>query len=163
MNFIPDAPSVQQIEIPYFEDVTAKDVPGKAVHYGPAYYQRKVEESLYKLGALNVQWVSGRYEEADERSRDGFEIRFAYAGFPGRVRAAALPCRRGSNREKAKAQSLYLVNMWLESERVSFAYRPGSNPLAPYLIGEGGKTAIEMLVERGQLPMLTAGTNGSRT
>jgi hypothetical protein len=151
-EFIPDTPTMPESKVPFFEDITARDVPGRGVEKPIEFYQKRIEQLLLKLGGGFVAFIPGRYP--GKPTRYGYQITFSLNGIPGRFDAAALPMRSETPKKKdrALAQALYLVGLWLEAEVYSQVYRPGSIPLIPYLIGAGGKTVTEELVERRVLP-----------
>lgn len=151
MQFIPDMPKTITVTVPYFEDITAKDVPGRAVEKTINFYQQRIVDLLLQLGAGAVVFFPGKYPTSPERY--GFQIQFSLNGVPGRFDVAALPIRKetATKKDRALAQALYLVGNWLETEVYSAAYRPGAVALVPFLIGDGGKTVTEELVARGVL------------
>jgi hypothetical protein len=153
--FIPEKPSAPVVTVPYFEDITAKDVPGRWVEKPILFYQKRIEAAMAKLGAFRIVFTPGEFPGTPRRA--GFQIAFVLNGIPGRIDCAALPLRRHDPKKKdrALAQALYLVAIWLEAEASTLVWRPGAIPLVPFLIGNGGLTVTEELVERRVLPAIT--------
>ncbi len=162
MQFIPDQSKAIEKKVPFYEDITAKDVPGAAVGKPVGAYQQRVAELLGRLDAGTIRFIPGKYPTTPPRY--GYQITFMLGGTPGRFDVAALPLRSETpaKKDRALAQALYLVGNWLEAEVYSATYRPGSISLLPFLVGDGGKTVTEELVARGilvdiQAPMLPIG------
>lgn len=153
-GFIPDKPSAPALEVPFFEDITAKDVPGRGVTKPIDFYQKQIVNLMLKLGAGKVLFVPGTFPTLPKRY--GYQITFSLNGIPGRIDVAALPMKKETpnRKDRALAQAIYLLQLWLEAEVFSTIYRPGAISLVPYLIGEGGKTVTEALAERANLPQL---------
>jgi hypothetical protein len=153
MQFIPEQPRAVKQEIKYFEDVKAKDAPGYSTTKKPDALQREITELIYRLNGQGVIFTPGQYPTVPQRY--GFQITFLMGNIKGRIDCAALPLRSETplKKSQALAQALYLVRQWLEAEVFSSIYRPGSMPLVPYLIGSGGKTVLEGLIESQVLPM----------
>ena len=154
MTFIPEKPQSQRMVVPFYEDITAKDVPGRRAEKEHEYYQKQIRELLLQLGAGRVNFIPGTHDERPKRY--GFQITFSLNGIPGRIDVAALPMRHETptKKKQALAQALFLVRDWLSAELYSAIYRPGSIALVPYLIGDRGKTVTEALVELQMLPLL---------
>src|SRR5574341_872883 len=152
MNFIPEKPRVLAAHVPYFEDIQASEVRGYSVTKPQKYYQNNITELLIELGAMGVMFQAGTFPTVPERF--GYQIKFHLGGIPGRIDCAALPIRsyKDHKKDRALAQALYLVQEWLKAEIDTKVYRPGAIPLMPYLIGAGGKTVTEELIEHLQLP-----------
>lgn len=162
MQFIPDVPKIAVLKVPYYEDSKEHDVPGRGVKLTVNQYQWQIMNLLLKLGAGAVIFLPGTYPT--EPKRYGFQLQFSLNGIPGRFDIAALPLRSETavKKDRALAQALYQVGNWLEAEVNSATYRPGAVALVPFLIGAGGKTVTEEMVERGVLvdihpPMLPGG------
>lgn len=157
MNFIPENLKSSTVQVPYFEDVKASDIPGRGTEKSLQRLQDEASQMLMKLGAGGIYWVQGTFPGTPERF--GFQIHFNYNGIPGRIDCAALPLRGSGKvkKDRALAQAVYLVRNWLEAEVYAHVYRPGAVPLVPYLLGEGGKTVTEALIESRALPMLGGG------
>ena len=152
MAFIPDETQVSDVDVPFFEDVTGADVPGRRVKQPLKVYRNRVTEMLLKLGAGNVRFTPGKMDTICERF--GYRIEFVLNGNPARMEVAALPLRDYSDKKKdrALAQCLYLVGNWLEAEVYSSIYRTNSMSLVPYVITARGTTVIEELVAAKVLP-----------
>lgn len=156
-SFIPDLKVELQI-VPFFEDVKADVAPGYRTILTPKKLQDEIAGLLTKLGAGAVTFVPGQYPGMPIRY--GFQLRFNLRGVPGRIDIAALPMRTETSKKKdqAQAQALFLVRDWLRGEVFSTLYRPGAIPLMPFLIGAGGKTVTEAMIETRQLPLLVTGS-----
>ena len=155
-NFVPDPLHAQKLDIPFFEEQTGKDIPGRGTTKTCEKLQQEIRELMLKMEAFGVVFMPGTFNEKPKRY--GYRLTFRLAGMAGRMEIAALPIRNETPNKKnrALAQALYLVRNWLESEVFSQVYRPGSMPLVPYLVGAGDKTVIEALVESGSLPLLAS-------
>jgi hypothetical protein len=160
MPFIPDL-DMTESNIPYFEDdQDQKLIPGRGTHKNPKDLQREVADQLAKLGASGVYFAAGKYP--GEPTRYGVQILFSYGRARGRLDCAALPLRSETpiKKDRALAQALYLLRNKLESMVYAYIYEPGSVPLLPYLIGQGGLTVTEHLVKTGDFtPLLASGNN----
>ena len=158
MPFIPDKLELRAQDVPYFEDSQQRDIPGRATHKSVAQLQREVITMLARLGAGSVQFVPGIHD--GPRKRHGYQILFWYGGIQGRIDCAALPLRSetAGKKDRALAQALYLLRDELQAMVHSAVYKPGAVPLVPYLIGPGGKTVTEWLVESQDVPQLAART-----
>ena len=157
MTFIPEKPSSVEQHVPFYEDVTGKEVPGRWTTKPITQLQKEISQLLQRLNAALIAFIPGTH--AGSPKRYGYQITFKLNGIPGRVDIAALPMRleHPKKKDRALAQALFLTRNWLEAEVHSSLYRPGAIALVPFLIGEGGKTVTEMLVERQELPLLMGG------
>lgn len=158
-GFIPETPKAPDLAVPFYEDnLRDKEVPGRAVEKPLEYYQKQIVGLMLKLGAMLITFTPGTFPTKPKRY--GYLITFSVNGIQGRIECAALPMHSETpnKKDRAQAQALYLVKMWLESEVYSSVYRPGAIPLVPFLIGNDGKTVTEALLERG-LPQLLPGGN----
>jgi len=157
MPFIPDPLAIQAQDVPFFEDSQKRDVPGRGTGKTVPQLQAEVVEMLARLGGAGARFVPGTFDGA--RRRYGYEIWFWYGGTQGRMDCAALPIRKETDRKKdrALAQALYLLRDELRALVHSQMYKPGAIPLVPYLIGAGGKTVTEFLIETQNVPQLGAG------
>lgn len=150
MKFIPEIPKHEEKAIPFFED--QEGIGGKYVTKTSEVYKKRLISLLTQLGAYQINVLQGKYD-----NRQGVLITFLLGTLPGRIECAALPVRIVKNRDKAMAQALWLLGNWLEAELNSIAYRPGSMPLVPYLIGTGDMTVMESLREYGEINLLPSG------
>ena len=157
VNFIPDMPKAPELRVPYFEDITAADIPGCKTGKSIAKLQAEITQLLARMGASMVTFVSGRTDTKPVRY--GFQIRFSYGPRGGEIDCVALPIRyeTTNKKDRALAQALYLVRNGLETQLHSSMFQPGYLPIVPYLIGDNGKTVMKMMVESGMLPMLSDG------
>lgn len=174
MTFIPAPIEGRDLEyVPYFDDIykSGSGIPGSSAKGSIEDYQMQIEALIRQLNATHVQFVQGHYPGQGDPSagsgqvqpdRYGYQILFRLNGNPGRIDVAALPIRRESRHkiDRAKAQALFLVRDWLQSEVYSHLYRPGSITLIPYLIGDDGRTVTETLLQSKALPMLQGGHHG---
>ena len=160
VNFIPEPVKTAAPKVPFFEDSSTLQIPGRGTKKSEKQLQVEINNLMMKLDAGNVLFSPGKFEVApNSPQRYGYLMTFSLNGTPGRMEIAALPIRKETPAKKDDAlrQALYLVRNWLESEVFSTMYRPGAVPLIPFLIGAGDKTVTELLVESGNLPMLRAG------
>lgn len=151
-KFIPERPEVSKLTVPFYED--QQKIVGSSVTKSLDYYEKRVKETMTRLGAYNVVLMLGNFP--GQSARYGYQITFNLSNIPGRIDCAALPMRSETKvkKERALCQALYLLGNWLEAELFSTIYRPGSIPLVPYLIGSGDKTVTESLIELQELPLL---------
>jgi hypothetical protein len=154
-NFVPEEDKMPALMVPFFEDQKDAKIPGRGTEKSPAELQAEVRELMTKLGAYSVMFKPGKFQ--DNPIRYGYQITFVLAGTPGRMDIAALPMKSeaAGKKDRALAQSLYLVRNWLEAEVFSQIYRPGNVPLLPYLVGDGDLTINEAMVRSGTIPLLT--------
>jgi len=154
VSFIPEKPTSPVLDVPYFEDSQEKKVMGYGVKRSVESLQKSIYDLLMRLSAGAIHFTPGQYPGATKRY--GFQIHFKVNGMPGRIDCAALPMRIENPKKKDRtlAQALYIVEMWLQAEVNSMIYRPGAITLLPYLIGVGGKTVTEALMEQQVLPDL---------
>lgn len=157
VNFIPDDKQAQYVETPFFEDITAKDIPGCETKKTIDQLQAEIRAVLKRLDCINIQFQSGKTSE--KPTRYGYLIHFTCIGRKGRIDCVALPLRSetGHKKDRALAQALYLVRNALEAQLYAKFYQPGYEPIVPYLIDDKGVTVMQALVERGMLPMLSDG------
>lgn len=155
-NFIPDHLQPLDRVVPYFED--HKSIPGYRTTKSTKRLQNEIASLFDRLGGGGVTFIPGTFD--GKPLRYGYSIAFFLeGGVKGRIEIAALPLRHytDTKKEKALAQALYLLRNKLEAQAFELIYEPGSIPLLPYLIGEGGRTVTEALIGSGALPQLTAG------
>lgn len=157
MTFIPEQPQTVNIPIPYFEDATGREIPGRHTDKRVSDLQAEVKANLIKLGASQVFFQAGKFE-----NRYGYRIEFYLGGIPGRIDCAGLPMRSETDKKKDRvlAQALFLIRDWLQGEYNALIYRPGALPLLPYLVGQGGKTVSEELAATQHLALLPMGVKG---
>jgi len=156
VNFIPDERQPQHLETPFYDDITAKDIPGCATEKSIDQIQTEIKAVLKRLDCANVLFMTGK--TSDKPVRYGYQIHFTHFGQKGRIDCVALPIRNETPRkkERALAQALYLVRNALEAQLYAKFYQPGYEPIVPYLIDDKGVTMMQALVERA-LPMLSDG------
>jgi hypothetical protein len=152
-SFIPEM-TIDTVTVPFFEDVKADVAPGYRTRMTPKALQKEISDLLLRMGAGAIRFMPGQYP--GKPTRYGFQLTFSLNGIPGRIDIAALPMRTetAAKKDSAQAQALFLVRDWLRGELFSSLYRPGAVPLMPYLIGPGGKTVTEAILEDGRLPAL---------
>ena len=157
MPFVADKLEMPALAVPYFEEQSEEKIPGRGTKKSPSELQAEVRDFMGKMGATNVIFTPGKFQDAPIRF--GYQMTFVIAGMPGRMDIAALPMKSEApgKKDKALAQALYLVRNWLEGEVFSQVYRPGNIPLLPYIIGPDDVTVQEAIVKSGKLPMLKSG------
>lgn len=159
VNFIPEPVTTAAVNVPYFEDSQKLKVPGRETEKSIERLQSEIKELMLRLDAGNISFTPGKFPVSiGVPERYGFLMTFSVNGLKGRMEIAALPMRSETSLRKNKAlrQALFLVRNWLESEVFSMMYRPGAVPLIPFLIGAGGKTVTEKLIESTDVPLLSA-------
>ena len=119
------------------------------------FYRNRIVDYFIRLGASGIIFTDGKFPTSPPRY--GYRIEFQFYGMSGRIDAAALPIKSETaiKKDKALKQCLFLLAQWLEGEFSSLMYRPGAIPLMPYLLGSGGKTIVEQMVESGYLPEIS--------
>lgn len=150
MDFLPES-NLKQREIPYFEDASISGKGGN-LHKSIEGYQSDLGKAITKLGGLLTGIAPGTF--SGKPVRYGYRITFLIANMPGRIDIAALPIRSETQAKKENAlkQALYLFWKELDAAGDSWVYNPNNMPLLPYLIGSGGKTVAEELIQKGTLP-----------
>jgi hypothetical protein len=155
MNFVPQLEHRAQA-VPFFEDQkdAKSGVRGWRAEAALTTYINGISQALGDLDAAAVIFTPGQYP--GESVRFGYRVAFQFRGVPGRIDCAALPLRKytDTKKEHALAQALYLLKSELEALASAWIYKPGSLPLIPYLLGPGGQTVTEALIESGVLPEL---------
>lgn len=155
MAFVPNKVDEVVEKVPYFEDITAKDVAGRGVTKSQDHYIKKITDCLTRLGAYDILFTAGKYDVAALKTlhRFGFQVTFHYHNQRGRLDVAALPLRTPehysifeSKKDRALAMALYWQGNQLQTEIDSKMFLPGSSPLVSHLIGKGDKTVTEIVV-----------------
>lgn len=157
MAFIPHDLKEKPKAVPYFEDSSTEKIAGYSTRKTTEALKSEIADEIYELGGELVRFVPGTFPGTPTRS--GFQIHFTFRQVTGRIDVAALPCRTHTEAKQKQAlnQALFLVRDWLKAERLAFAYRPGSVPLLPYLIGTDGETVTEVMVKTGIIAALPSG------
>lgn len=157
MGFIPYDIKDKPKAVPFFEDSPKENIAGHSTGKSTDKLKSEIADEIYELGGELVRFVPGVYP--DQPKRDGFQIHFTFRQVTGRIDVAALPCRTPTDVKQKQAlnQALFLVRDWLKAERMAFAYRPGTVPLLPYLIGADGQTVTEVMVSTGAIAALPSG------
>jgi hypothetical protein len=158
VNFIPDEEKAAGPHIPFFEDITAKQIPGCHVEKSIETLQSEIRAVLKRLDCGEVSFQSGKTN--DPPLRYGYQIHFLYMKHPGRVDCVALPIRDETpkRKDRALAQALWLVRNALEAQLYSQYYQPGHMTILPYLINEQGETIMQQVAIKAVLaPMLSDG------
>lgn len=156
MQFIPDAVHQPILDVPFFEDSSQKaGIAGHGTRKSIEQLKSEVRDAFARLGAGVIAFRQGTFYA--EHDRYGYRILFVLGSARGRVDVLALPIRNETPRRKEDAlkQVLYNVRDTLQSEYLMLLHAPGSHPLVPHLLGPGGRTVAEYMMERGELPALT--------
>ncbi len=153
-QFIPERLTSLERAIPYFEDQEGENIPGRRTHKSIISLKAEIFDLLAELGADDPYFVAGKFP-AGNRERYGFQVFFTLQGARGRIDCAALPIRKETTvkKDRALAQALFLLRDELQAMVYAFVHKPGSIPLVPYLIGAGGKTVTEALIESATLAL----------
>lgn len=158
MDFIPDQLNTE-VEVPFFEDATGEiGIKGHTTQKSMDELKAKIATSLGRLDAQVVSIRRGQFPTSPKR--DGFRVNFIYMGNPSRLDVAALPIKGRSEKKRKQAlkQALFSINYALEAQYLLTVLSPGSAPLVPYmLVADTGKTIVEIMRERGDLPSLSSG------
>lgn len=152
MDFVPDERD-DGLNVPYFEDASSMlGVIGHSTQRSERELQVEIERAMGHLGAGVSFFQSGRFGD-----RYGYRIEFMWRGAKGRIDVAALPLKKEtpSKIDKAKRQALFSVMHKLQGQFNSQLNMPGDVPLVPYMLDTQGRTLIEAMRERNELPALT--------
>jgi hypothetical protein len=157
MTFIPDKLALQAQQVPYFEDSQDRKIPGRGTEKTVRQLQTEIVNLLAQLGASSAHFIPGTYEGPTQRY--GYRIEFWYGSIQGRIDCAALPMRHETDtrKDRALAQALFLLRDELQTALWAQVHKPGAVPLVPYLIGAGGQTVTEYLLQTQNIPQLGAG------
>lgn len=156
MAFKPVDPNAgKDWSVPFYEEREKVKVPGYDLRHDISYYQDRVRTYLYELGAVGVTFTYGVLDDVKPH-RYAYEIRFQIGVNQGKIICAALPIKTETaiRKDNALKQALYLLSQWLAGEKASKYYRPGVQPLLPYIVNEADKTVMDLMVssERFLLP-----------
>lgn len=146
MPFVPsDERANDVLHVPFFEDSSKENIPGRGTEKSVKELQREAVNLLIKLGAGNVQFLQGYW---DETGRYGYQINFSVNRHPGRMEICALPLESETQhkRDRALAQALYFLRDWLSVEERTRLFRPGAFALLPFMVTETGETVSERFV-----------------
>jgi hypothetical protein len=157
-GFIPDKLETPKRVIPWYEDQGGEKIPGRGTSKSIAVLKSEIVDLLSELGAGDMFFESGKYPDVSRLgsvARYGFQIKFSFQGALGRIDCAALPIRAetANKKDRALAQALYLLRDELQAMVYAVVHKPGAIPLVPYLIGAGGKTVTEALIEGATLAL----------
>lgn len=142
---------------PHFEDSKKEGIEGHTTTKSVRRLQDEIRDIIYRMGGDNVMFTPGTFPGPTPRY--GYRLTCRINGVGARIDCAALPLRRESEQRKQQAlqQALYFLRDRLSAEYRSLVFLPGSFPLVPYLLGAGGQTVTDALIEGGGLPQLAAG------
>jgi len=149
-DFVPD--DQENVSVPYFEDASSMiGVIGHSTQRTERELQVEIERAMGYLGAGVSFFQSGKFGD-----RYGYRIEFVWRGAKGRIDVAALPLRKEtrSKIDRCKRQALYSVMHKLQGQFNSQLNMPGDVPLVPYMLDIQGRTLIEAMRERDELPAL---------
>ena len=157
IQFTPDPVRQNVVNIPYFEDVSTEKhgLKGHRTRKSIRDLENEIRDMMGRLGGGVTSFVSGTFSATPLRY--GIRVEFVLGSARGRIDVAALPMRgRGdATKEAALKQALVAVRDMLQAQYDTLFFLPGAVPLVPYLLGPNGKTVTEMLVENGNLPLLS--------
>lgn len=154
-QFKPDEETVRGIEVPYFEDARADFAPYYRSRDTEAEARRAVLAELHKLDAF-ATFHPGMFTVRGEQ-RYGYEVRFHISGQPGVIRVAGLPFRGKATSQKVaqvRVQALLNVRDWIKTGITSQVFTPGYAVLVPFLLVDGSRTIMDVLVQTGKIPQL---------
>ena len=150
MEFIPD--ERDELNVPYFEDASSMlGVIGHSTQRSEQELRIEIERAMAHLGATVSFFQPGKFGD-----RYGYRIEFLWRGAKGRIDVAALPLKKETEGriKKCKRQALFSVMHKLQGQFNSQLNMPGDVPLVPYMLDASGKTLIEAMRERDELPAL---------
>lgn len=157
MAFIPDDMDKKDVTIPWFEDAKAElGIKGHSTSKSLSELEMEIKAAMARLGGGVTSFITGKFDTLPPRI--GYEIRFNYGSREGKIEIAALPIKKwtATRERQSKKQALYTVRDMLEAEFNSGMLIPGSAPLVPYLLDDGGRTLSEIMHEQAGVPLLSA-------
>ena len=101
VNFIPDMPKAPELRVPFFEDITAADIPGCKTGKSLDKLQTEITQLLARMGGGMVTFIPGKTDTKPYRY--GFQIRFFYGPREGQIDCIALPIRSETYNKKDRA------------------------------------------------------------
>jgi hypothetical protein len=152
MDFVPDERD-DGLNIPYFEDASSVlGVIGHSTQRSEKELRIAIELAMGHLGASVSLFQAGKFGD-----RYGYRIEFIWRGARGRIDVAALPLKKETKGriKRCKQQALFSVMHKLQGQFNSQLNMPGDVPLVPYMLDTQGRTLIEAMRERDELPALT--------
>jgi hypothetical protein len=160
VNFTPDQPAGQPIDVPFFEDARADVAPGYRTILSEAKLREEVLTLLAQLGASDILIQSGAFEYRRRgvtgNVRYGYAIRFRVHGQPAQMQVAGLPIRSNdtpAKRDQVRRQALFIVAAQLKAMVTAIVFAPGSAPLVQYILISGTQRTVgEYVVTAGGAP-----------
>lgn len=156
MEFEPDG-ELETIDVPSFEEArSSKGIRGHRSEKKIKVLKDEVRKAIARLGGGVERFIKGKFH--GESVRDGYIVRFNLKGHPGEIKVAALPIekkRTDYKRDKALKQALFTVRDIFEAQYNLKLLSPGSNPLLPYLLADGGETVAELYESNYRIPRLS--------
>jgi len=151
MEFVPDERD-DGLNVPYFEDASSiLGVIGHSTQRSEQELRVEIERAMGHLGAGVSFFQPGKFG-----NRYGYRIEFIWRGARGRIDVEALPLRKetAGKIKRCKRQALFSVMHKLQGQFNSQLNMPGDVPLVPYMLDTEGRTLIEAMRERNELPAL---------
>lgn len=157
----------QQVDILYLEDANSSN---SQFHTSSMSIDKQIERVKLAMARLNgfaTDFIPVVFETPE---RYGYLIEFMVKGGAlGRLSIAGLPLRTkkgtqyySAKVEQARKQALAVAAHMFDAHANSTQHLPMSNPLMMYLLVDGEKTVMQMMVERHELPstfLLTEATS----
>jgi hypothetical protein len=92
-DFTPTDEPQDKIEVPFFEDARSGFAPYYSSQKSVQDAKSQVGVELAKLGATDWYFKDGFF--GVDPKRYGYEVKFVYMGFPGKLMVAGLPIKGG--------------------------------------------------------------------
>lgn len=148
------------LDAPYFEEAKADIAPYYSSTLSIENVKVEIGILIGRLGGEAAVFKAGYFGPATKR-RYGYHLEFQMAGMPARMTVAGLPILHKETPNKiegVKRQALLIVRDWLKSAVTSHVFAPGGNPLVQFLLVDGNRTLVEVMVEDKKIPLLTSKT-----
>lgn len=155
MEFQPDE-SEQGFEVPYFEEAKSEDgIKGHRTGKDIQTLKAEIRDAIARLGGGVIGIQRGTF--ATDPPRTGYVVAFLMGDHEGRLPVASLPIENKTDRRESQAlkQALFTVRDILEAQYNLKLLSPGSNPLLPYLLGDGDRTVSEIYEEEYRIPAMS--------
>jgi hypothetical protein len=163
-NFTPDDPGednsksdLQRIHIPFVEDARADIASKYASRKSIDEAMGEIEDKLARLGGALVKLRSGTFD-VNGQVRIGYMLVYRWMGAMGFFAIAGLPMRNRTDAKErqVRVQALLHIAGWLDACYFLRVFSPDSEPLLLWMQGENGKRVMDVALESGMLPMLSA-------
>ena len=147
-----------KVDIPYFEDVRAKETKYYSSTKTVTQALKEVKAELLELGAYNISLAEGYFGVKPKRY--GYLVTFGWNGAQGKISLAGLPLKTepySSNQlqtkiNKVRVQALLILRDQLISYRQSPIFLVDTMPMMQHILVDGKRTMFEYMAEFNNLP-----------